>query len=139
MILNWTCFSPKEADTKAQALCDELGGQFIYADAKSEGNTEIRPGLIVKLEKMGQHSGEYYITETRHTYHERVYVTEFSVRGLRGGNLLTTISPANHLQPGQNFTGRNCLPITKTRKVWVEFKVKFSYTNRRNTPVIGLE
>jgi uncharacterized protein involved in type VI secretion and phage assembly len=103
MILNWTCFSPKEADTKAQALCDELGGQFIYADAKSEGNTEIRPGLIVKLEKMGQHSGEYYITETRHTYHERVYVTEFSVRGLRGGNLLTTISPANHLQPGQTL------------------------------------
>jgi uncharacterized protein involved in type VI secretion and phage assembly len=58
MILNWTCFNPKEADTKAQALCDELGGQFIYADAKGEGNSDIRPGRIVTLVDMGQHSGE---------------------------------------------------------------------------------
>jgi uncharacterized protein involved in type VI secretion and phage assembly len=103
MILNWTCFTPKEADIKAQALCDELGGQFIYADAKAEGNSDIRPGRIVTLVDMGQHSGEYYVTETRHTYHERVYMTEFSVRGLRGGNLLTALSPVNRLQPGQTF------------------------------------
>jgi uncharacterized protein involved in type VI secretion and phage assembly len=30
-------------------------------------------------------------------------MTEFSVRGLRGGNLLTALSPVNRLQPGQTF------------------------------------
>lgn len=96
-------FTPKEADIMAQALCDELGGQFIYADAKAEGNTDIRVGRVVKLEDMGQHSGKYYITETRHSYQERVYTTEFSVRGLRGGDILTTLSPQKNLQPGQTL------------------------------------
>ncbi|HEY9850967.1 MAG TPA: VgrG-related protein [Leptolyngbyaceae cyanobacterium] len=96
-------FTPKEADIMAQALCDELGGQFIYADAKAEGNTQIRVGRVVKLEDMGQHSGKYYITETRHSYQERVYTTEFSVRGLRGGDILTTLSPQKNLQPGQTL------------------------------------
>lgn len=124
MILNWTCFSPKEADTKAQALCNELGGQFIYADAKAEGNTAIRPGRVAQLEEMGQHSGEYYITETRHTYHERVYVTEFSVRGLRGGDLLTTLSPQKQLEPGHTLLV-GIVTDNQDPEGWGRVKVKF--------------
>lgn len=95
--------TPKEADAIAQALFDELGGQFVYADAQAEGNPNIRPGRTVILEELGKHSGSYYVTETRHTYFERVYTTEFSVRGLRGSDLLTTLSPPTRLQPGQTF------------------------------------
>jgi uncharacterized protein involved in type VI secretion and phage assembly len=95
--------TPKEADAIAQALFDELGGQFVYADAHAEGNPNIRPGRTVILEELGKHSGSYYVTETRHTYFERVYTTEFTVRGLRGGDLLTTLSPPTRLQPGQTF------------------------------------
>jgi len=124
MILNWTCFSPKEADTKAQALCDELGGQFIYADAKAEGNTEIRPGRTIELEKMGQHSGKYYVTSTRHTYQERVYVTEFSVRGLRGGDLLTTLAPQKQLEPGQTLLV-GIVTDNQDPEGWGRVKVKF--------------
>ncbi len=124
IVVDQPIFNPKEVDTMAQALCDELGGQFIYADAKAEGNTEIRPGRIVKLEDMGQHSGEYYVTETRHTYHERVYVTEFSVRGLRGGDLLTTLSPANHLQPGQTLLV-GIVTDNQDPEGWGRVKVKF--------------
>ncbi|HAZ50101.1 MAG TPA: type IV secretion protein Rhs [Cyanobacteria bacterium UBA11369] len=124
IVVDKPIFNPKEVDTMAQALCDELGGQFIYADAKAEGNTEIRPGRIVKLEDMGQHSGEYYVTETRHTYHERVYVTEFSVRGLRGGDLLTTLSPANHLQPGQTLLV-GIVTDNQDPEGWGRVKVKF--------------
>ncbi|MBP0021159.1 MAG: VgrG-related protein [Cyanobacteria bacterium SBLK] len=94
---------PKEADLMAQALCNEVGGQFVLADARGEGNPKIRPGRVVKLQGMGQYSGQYYVTETRHAFQERIYTTEFSVRGLRGGNLLTLLNSPNRLQPGQTF------------------------------------
>ncbi len=95
--------TPKEADAIASALFNELGGQFVYADAQAEGNPDIRPGRNVILEDLGKHSGSYYVTETRHTYFERVYNTEFSVRGLRGCDLLTTLSPPTRLEAGQTF------------------------------------
>lgn len=95
--------SAKEADKIAQALFNELSGEFVHADARGEGNPEIRPGKIVKLSAMGKYSGEYYITETRHLYARGVYTTEFSVRGLRGGDLLTALSPPTQLQPGQTL------------------------------------
>lgn len=101
ILVDQPVFQPKEADVMAQALCDELEGQFIYADAKAEGNPQIRPGRIINLKEMGQYDGKYYVTETRHTYHERVYMTEFSVRGLRSGDLLTMLAAQTHLQPGQ--------------------------------------
>ncbi|KYC42250.1 type IV secretion protein Rhs [Scytonema hofmannii PCC 7110] len=103
ILVDQPVFKPKEADTMAQALCDELEGQFIYADAKAEGDTLIRPGRVVNLQEMGQHSGSYYVTETRHTYSDRIYITEFSVRGSRGGDLLSVIAPQTQLQPGQTF------------------------------------
>lgn len=115
----------KQADAMAQALCDELGGEYIYADAKAEGNPKIRPGRVVTLEAMGERfSGDYYVTETRHFYTQRIYSTEFSVRGLRAGNLLTTISPQVHLQPGQTFLV-GIVTNNKDPKGWGRVKVKF--------------
>jgi phage protein D len=103
-VVDQPVFKPKEAERMAQSLCDELGGEFIYADAKAEGNPNIRSGQVIKLEGMGdRYSGEYYVTETRHFYSQRVYTTDFSVRGLRGGSLLTTLSPQVRLQPGQTL------------------------------------
>jgi phage protein D len=97
-------FSAKEAEVMAQSLCDELGGEFVYADAKAEGNPKIRPGRFVTLQNMGERfSGKYYITETRHFYSQRVYTTEFSVRGLRAGNLFSLVSHKTRLQPGETF------------------------------------
>jgi uncharacterized protein involved in type VI secretion and phage assembly len=93
--------SAREADALAQALYDELGGEFVCADAKGEGNPKIRPGKLVKLRGMGQYSGDYYVTETRHLYHQGVYTTDLSVRGLRGGSLFTMLSPQAALKPGQ--------------------------------------
>ncbi len=96
--------SAKQAKTMAQALCDELGGEFVYADAKAEGNPEIRPGRVVTLEGMGdRYSGKYYVTETRHLFSQRVYKTDFSVRGLRSGDLFTTLSPEKRLQPSETL------------------------------------
>ena len=103
IVVDHPVFQPKEADVMAQALCNELGGQFVHADAKAEGNPTIRPGRAIELQEMDQYNGKYYITETRHSYHERVYMTEFSVRGLRGGDLLSLLAPQTQLQPGQTL------------------------------------
>jgi phage protein D len=96
-------FTAKEAKKIAQARFNELGGEFVHADAIAEGNAKIRPGQVVELKEMGKYDGKYYVTDTRHLFHERVYKTEFSVRGLRGGDLLTTLSPQTHSQPGQTL------------------------------------
>ncbi len=96
--------SDNQAKAMAQALCDELGGEFVYADAKAAGNPEIRPGRVVKLQGMGdRYNGGYYVTETRHFFNQRVYETDFSVRGLRSGSLFTTLSPEKRLQPSETL------------------------------------
>jgi phage protein D/phage baseplate assembly protein gpV len=95
--------STSEVEKIAQSLVDELGGEFVIADARAEGNPDICPGKIIKLKDMSKYSGSYYVTETRHLYENRVYTTEFSVRGLRGGDLLATLSPPTRLKPGQTL------------------------------------
>lgn len=99
--------TPTETNTEieaiAKALDDELEGQFVEAYGKGEGNTKIRPGRIVKLDGMGQYSGEYYIADTRHVFCDGIYSTEFSVRGSRGLKALTSSLPHMQLQPGQTF------------------------------------
>jgi phage protein D len=115
----------KQAENMAQALCDELGGEFVYADAKAEGNPKIRPGTVVDLKGMGDRfSGKYYVTETRHFYHQQIYKTEFSVRGLRAGNLFSTLTPSVRLQPGQTFLV-GIVTDNKDPKAWGRVKVKF--------------
>ncbi len=93
----------EEAKAIAEALFDELEGEFVYADAKAIGNPELRVGKVVNLSNMGDYDGKYYITETRHLFNQGKYYTEFAVRGLRGGNLLQVLSPSNRLQPSQTM------------------------------------
>jgi uncharacterized protein involved in type VI secretion and phage assembly len=94
-----------EAKKMADALFNELSDEFVQADAQAVGNPEIRPGRVVKLSgnMMGKYAGDYYITETHHLFSERAYTSSFSVRGLRGGDLLSLLSPATPLQPGQTL------------------------------------
>ncbi|MEQ9625729.1 VgrG-related protein [Coleofasciculus chthonoplastes] len=103
IVVDQPMFQAKEAEVMAQAICDQLAGEFVQADARGEGNPEIRPGRVVQLEGMGKYSGEYYITETRHLLQDRVYITEFTVSSLRGENLCTLFSPRTHPEPGQTL------------------------------------
>lgn len=124
VVVDQPVFGSKEADNMAQALYDELGGEFVRADATAEGNPKIRPGCVVNLEDMGRYSGKYYITETRHLYHKRVYTTDFSVRGLRGGNLFEILSPSMALKPGQTLLV-GIVTDNKDPQGWGRVKVKF--------------
>ncbi|MGV0107035.1 Rhs element Vgr protein [Nostoc sp. DSM 114160] len=125
--------SKKQADTMAQALCDELGGEFVYADAKAEGNPEIRPGRVINLQGMGdRYSGKYYVTETRHFFGQRVYETYFSVRGLRSGSLFTTLSPEKRLQPSETLLV-GIVTDNKDPEAWGRVKVKFPTLTEEHT------
>lgn len=117
-------FNAPEAKTMAQSLCNELEGEFVRADARGEGNPEIRPGRAVKLSDLGKYSGDYYITETRHLFCDRVYTTEFSVRGMRGGDLLDILSPPTHLRPGQTLMV-GIVTDNKDPNGWGRVRVKF--------------
>jgi phage protein D len=123
IVVDQPVFDRKEAKKIAQALCDELGGEFVHADARAEGNPKIRPGQQVKLEGMGKYSGKYYVTETRHLYSERLYTTEFSVRGLKQGDMLSIISPPTQLQPGQTLLV-GIVTNNKDPEGWGRVKVK---------------
>jgi hypothetical protein len=103
IVVDKPVFSSKEADTIAQSLCNELGGEFVQADAVAEGNPDIRTGKVVQFADMGKYSGKYYITEVRHLYQDGIYTTEFSVRGLRADDISTTVAPDTRLEPGQTM------------------------------------
>lgn len=101
IVVDQPMFTAQEAEKMAQSLFNELVGEFVHADGKAEGNPDIRPGKAVKLKDMGNYSGKYYVTEARHIYSERTYTTEFSVRGLRGGDLFAAIAPPTPAKTGQ--------------------------------------
>jgi uncharacterized protein involved in type VI secretion and phage assembly len=124
IITDQPIFKSKEADTMAQALFDEIEGQYVQADAKALGDPRICAGGIINLTEMGKYSGKYYVTDTRHLFSERRYTTEFSVRGLRGGDLLAIAMPQTHLQPGQTFLV-GLVTNNKDPKGWGRVRVKF--------------
>lgn len=125
IVVDQPVFSADEAKRMAQSLCDELGGEFIEAEAKTDGygNPEIRVGRVVDLKDLGNYSGKYYITETRHHYYEKVYSTDFTVRGLRDGSLLSLLTPKTHLQPGQTLIV-GIVTNNKDPKGWGRVKVR---------------
>ncbi len=73
---------------------------------------------------MGKYDGEYYITETRHLCNQRIYTTNLTVRGLRGGNLLNLLSPSRNLKPAQTLLVAIVTDNNDPKK-WGRVKVKF--------------
>jgi len=124
IVVDQPIFSANEAKEMAQSLCDELGGEFVNADARGEGSPQIRPGRVVKLTEMGNYSGKYYITETHHLFNERQYTTSFSVRGLRGGDLFSVLASKPHLEVGQTMLV-GIVSNNKDPKGWGRVRVKF--------------
>lgn len=124
IVVDQPVFSSNEALKMAQSLYKELGGEFVNADAKGEGNPAIRPGKVITLSGIGNYSGSYYVTETHHSFQERKYITHFSVRGLRGGNLFSMLSSKTHLQPGQTMMV-GVVSNNNDPKKWGRVRVKF--------------
>jgi phage protein D/phage baseplate assembly protein gpV len=124
IVVDKPVFSSKESDAIAQALFNELSGEFVQADAQAVGNPDIRPGKVISLKDMGKYSGSYYVTETRHIFQSRVYTTEFSIRGLRGDDLCTAMTPQTRLKPGQTLIV-GIVTNNNDPKKWGRVRVKF--------------
>jgi phage protein D/phage baseplate assembly protein gpV len=99
-----------EADTLAQALCDELACDFVQADGMTNGLPALRAGKTVELRNLGQRlSGTYYVTATTHTAsNTQGYRTRFTVSGRRAHTLLALLSEDGSEVPRQ---GTVCLGI----------------------------
>lgn len=74
--------SQAEADKMAQGRFDEMALAYIVGEGLCMGRTDLRAGIVVKIDGLGQRfSGLYYITSVTHSYTpSQGYRTAFAVR-----------------------------------------------------------
>jgi phage protein D len=81
VITNVIVNSVNHANAIARAALNRLSDGFIEGDAESIGIPEIRPGVCIKLEKMGERfSGKYFVKAATHTINNSGYRTRFTVK-----------------------------------------------------------
>jgi len=105
IVVNRPVATQEEADTLAQAICDEIGQGFIEAECLSFGNPAIQAGVMVNLEGLGRRfSGTYRVTHALHRYDASGLTTQFTI----GGRYASTIS---ELLSTMNEDGKNQGPV----------------------------
>jgi uncharacterized protein involved in type VI secretion and phage assembly len=87
--------SVDEATAFAQAVADDLSGDYIRAEGEGDGDPRLQAGTTANITAVGDRfSGEYLVTRAVHSYAaEERYTTRFSVTGRRAlsvGTLLTS-------------------------------------------------
>jgi phage protein D len=87
--------SQADADALAQAVCDEISGAFIEAEATTYGQPELRAGKSVRITSLGQRfSGTYFVTAASHIYRAGApYLSTFSISGRRPETLYALMEP----------------------------------------------
>lgn len=81
VITNVIVNSAEHANSIAQAKLNEASDSLIEGEGECIGIPQIRTGVNIKLEKMGEKfSGKYYVQGTTHTINSSGYRTRFSVK-----------------------------------------------------------
>jgi phage protein D len=73
--------SVEHANAIAQSELNKANDTLIEGDGVCIGMPQIRPGVNIRLERMGKKfSGKYYVKETTHTIDNSGYRTNFKVK-----------------------------------------------------------
>lgn len=81
VISNIVVHSKEQADAVARAVLNKLSDQYIEGDAEIIGIPEIRAGVCIELQKMGNRfNGKYYVKNASHTINNSGYRTRFTVK-----------------------------------------------------------
>ena len=128
-VVNCPVTSQAEADTLAQALCNELSGAFIEAEGVCYGQPELRAGKTIRLTSLGRRfSGTYLVTAATHIYRaDSGYTTAFSIHGRRQETLLALLEhPEKEAKTG---LGAVIGVVTNNNdpEGWGRVKVKFPW------------
>jgi uncharacterized protein len=74
-------YSVEHANAVAQSELNRGSDSFIEGEVETIGIPQIRPGVTVRLDKMGQRfSGKYYVKETSHSIGNNGYRLRFTVK-----------------------------------------------------------
>lgn len=96
--------SQAEADTLAQGLRNEIGGQLIQAEGVCLGNPQLGAGKAVEIEGLGDlFDGQYFITEATHAFRaDEAYQTRFTIGGREPQTLTALLNrTGHHYDPGR--------------------------------------
>lgn len=89
-------FSQSEADTLAQSVRDDIGGNFLEAEGTCLGDPHLKPGVAVEIKNIGtKYSGKYVLSSTVHTYSTNGYLTDFTISGKSASSLHSVLHSDN--------------------------------------------
>lgn len=97
MVTDQPVSTQSEANKLAQAVLDDLTGDYLSAEGVCLGEPAIKAGKLVEVKGIGTRlSGKYFVTASRHEYTpENGYTTTFTVNGHRPYSLLAGIDGKN--------------------------------------------
>jgi phage protein D len=127
IVVDQPVISQAEANELALARLNELSGEFILAEGVAFRRPDVKAGIIVKIESIGERfSGNYLVTSANHVWNASGFETIFSVTGTQRNTLTEEISPQ---QPIERWSGVAVGVVTNTDdpEDWGRVKVKFPW------------
>lgn len=123
-----------EATKLAQAILDDIAGDYLSAEGLCLGEPALKAGTKVKIKGVGQRfGGSYFVTATRHEYSTATgYRTTFVVNGRNPNSIAGSVGepPARHVTHGvavgivTNVNDPDSLGRVKLKFPWLDAELE---------------